>query len=92
MNTLEHQRNVINEIDKEMLKLFEKRMLSVKEIALYKKDNHLPIFDNAREQTIIKQNIEYLQNECYKNYYIDFFKYLMNISKKYQEQIMEENK
>lgn len=92
MNTLEHQRKIINEIDKEMLKLFEKRMLSVKEIALYKKDNNLPIFDIEREQAIIKQNSEYLQNNCYKDYYIDFFKYLMDISKKYQEKVMEENK
>lgn len=92
MNTLEYQRNVINEIDKEMLKLFEKRMLSVKEIALYKKDNHLPIFDNSREQTIIKDNCKFLDNIDYKDYYINFFTHLINISKEYQEKIMEGEK
>ena len=39
MADLEHARLIINEVDSEMLRLFERRMEAVKEVAEYKKEH-----------------------------------------------------
>ena len=47
---LNELRNQIDQIDKEMAVLFEKRMKIVKQIGEYKKENNLPILDKKREE------------------------------------------
>ena len=82
-------RNKINLIDKDMAKLFEERMNLAYEVAQYKIKNGLAIEDKVRENQLIKQNVEYIQNDEIKEYYIDFLKDLMNTSKKYQKRLVE---
>ena len=43
-------RKMINEIDDQMKELFLKRMEVVSNVALYKKENNMPIFDSKREE------------------------------------------
>ena len=62
-------RQEINQIDKDMATLFEKRMNLVKDVAVYKKERALPLYDEARENEIISSNSSYIQNEEVKNYY-----------------------
>lgn len=50
---LDDLRREINDIDGEMLQLFLKRMEICKSIALYKKENDLPIMQEGREQQVI---------------------------------------
>ena len=50
MTELEKARQEINEVDKEMAKLFTLRMETVKKIAEYKMENGKPIFDAKREE------------------------------------------
>lgn len=90
MNDLNKLREQINIIDKEMLDLFEKRMNLSKSIAKYKKENNLPIFNKERENEVINNNKELLENKEYSIYYEKFIKSLMDISKEYQEKTMEE--
>ena len=47
---LQQLRLQIDKIDEELVRLFEKRMDTSGEIALYKKENNLPIYDPARER------------------------------------------
>ena len=90
MNDLNKLREQINIIDKEMLDLFEKRMNLSKSIAKYKKENNLPIYNKERENEVINNNKELLENKEYSIYYEKFIKSLMDISKEYQEKTMEE--
>ena len=53
---LNELRNQIDQIDKEMAVLFEKRMKIVKQIGEYKKENNLPILDKKREEEVIEKN------------------------------------
>ncbi|MGN1294957.1 MAG: chorismate mutase [Bacilli bacterium] len=77
-------RQKINQIDKDIASLFEKRMNCVKEVASYKKERALPIYDEGRENEVIDRNSSYIQNEEIKNYYVDFLRSTMDISKSYQ--------
>ncbi len=89
MNKLEEARNKINKIDKEIAELFEQRMQEVKNVAEYKKEKGLAILDNNRELEVINKNINFINDQIIKEYYIDFLKQTMNISKKYQQRLFE---
>ncbi|WP_282925679.1 chorismate mutase [Helcococcus kunzii] len=85
---LEKQREKIDEIDKEIVRLFEERMKVVVEVAQIKKENNLEIFDSSRENLVIEKVQKYLENEKLKKYLEEFYKDLMNVSKKYQRDII----
>ena len=88
MADLNEIRKKINNIDKEMAKLFEERMKASSEVAEYKKQYGLPIFDSSREQEVIKNNIQYINDEELKKYYVNFLQYTMDVSKKYQSSLL----
>lgn len=86
---LEKQRSKIDKIDKELVKLFEERMNTVVEVAQIKKENNIEIFDSSRENLVIDKVKSYLENEKLGKYLEEFYKDLMNVSKKYQKEIIE---
>ena len=61
MNQLEQARIEINKIDEQMAVLFERRMQAAEQVAAYKKQQGLPIFDKAREQAVIEKNLSRIQ-------------------------------
>ncbi len=89
MDKLNKAREIIGETDKEIAALFEKRMAAVREVAEYKKERGLPVFDGAREDFLINKNLEYIENEEIKDFYVSFMKGTMDISKRYQHRILE---
>lgn len=89
MEKLLKAREIINETDKEIAKLFEKRMEAVRLVAEYKMERGLPVFDGGREQQVIKNNLQNIENEEIKEYYVPFLKQTMEISKRFQHRILE---
>ncbi len=89
MNDLQKAREIINEADKEMARLFERRMDAVKLVTAYKKENGIPIDDFGREAEMIKRNSEYVENEEYKAYYVSFLKNNIKLSKDMQHKLLE---
>ena len=90
MDKLTEARHKIEEIDREMAKLFIKRMECSEMIAEYKSANGIPILDTGRENELIKRNEGYIENERLKPFYNDFMKSVLNISKQYQHKLMED--
>ena len=88
MNELEKQRKVIKQIDAEMAKLFEKRMECAAAIASYKKQNALPIYDAGREAALLAENSANIADETVREYYSDFLKNTMKVSKAYQQRLL----
>ena len=84
MNNLEKNRQIIDDIDRKIISLFKERMNAAKEIALYKKEHNLPVLNKEREVLLINKNIEVLNNEELKDYYLKFFNQLLEVSKDYQ--------
>ncbi len=81
-------REIVNNVDKEMAHLFEKRMEAVKEIAEYKNSHGLQIFDKAREAEVVAKNTALIENPELRSYYVSFIQNLMDTSKKYQHSLM----
>lgn len=78
-------REQIDVIDKEMLALFEKRMQVSSEIAEYKRQNNLPVYDGKREREKIAKVTEEASSNM-KDYAKNFMTELMDFSKCYQRE------
>lgn len=87
MKDLNEARLIINDIDDQMKLLFIKRMGIVKEIAKYKKENNMPIFDEKREKEMIERLSEDMGE--LKNYYLAFLNCVLIESKTFQESVIE---
>lgn len=89
MDKLIEARNIINETDRQIAELFEKRMEAVRQVAEYKKERGLPVFDSSREAEVIKANSEYIADGQIKEFYVPFIKNTMEVSKRYQHRILQ---
>lgn len=87
MKDLNEARLRLNDIDDKMKSLFIERMNIVKDIALYKKENNLPIFDAKREEEM-KERLSKDTSEL-KEYYLGFLDAILKESKDYQETIIK---
>jgi chorismate mutase/prephenate dehydratase len=83
MDCLETLRNQIDEIDKNLVELFEKRMELSLQIAAYKMRNNLPILN--------EKNLSKLKNKDFEVELIEFFKTIMHLSKQVQIRAFNEH-
>lgn len=84
MKDLNTCREEIDEIDQQMIALFEKRMNVAKDVVTYKLAHDMPIFQSDREKQVIEKNIQRIHNEELKKYASLYIQDMMNISKSYQ--------
>ena len=88
MKDIETARKAINEADKEMARLFSDRMNAVRDVAAYKAEHGLPIFDSAREAEVVARGAALIEDEEIREYYVNFLKCTMELSKQYQHRLM----
>lgn len=88
---LEDIRKGINECDLKIIEAFKERMKLVHDVALYKKENNLPIFDKNREDELIKRNLEILNDESLEDFYLKVIEAILVASKQYQYKTILEN-
>ena len=88
MSKLDNARKQINQIDKEMAELFEKRMQAVEDVVAYKISNQLPVLDASREKELIDKNLKYIKDCKYRDSYLAFMQDMLEVSKDYQKQII----
>lgn len=89
MESLKELREKINKVDKEMARLFTERMNAVSKIAECKKESGISIFDKAREEEIIRNNSALVEDEVIREYYVNFLRNNMQVSRNYQARILE---
>lgn len=88
MSSLEEARKIINEVDSKMAELFVRRMHAAEMVAEYKKEHGLKIFDPVREEEVIRKNSELVEDAVIREYYVNFLKNNMAVSRDYQDRIM----
>lgn len=88
MNSLDKARRTINEIDEKMARLFAERMDAVREVAQYKRENGLKIYDKDRENEVIRRNSEFVEDKEIRSYYVKFLESNMAISRSYQDSLL----
>ena len=90
MTDLDKARQVIDDVDREMTRLFEQRMDAVRQIAEYKKEHGMPVEDADREKHILEMNAERVRNGEYRSYYVRFLRSIMDLSKHMQHRLLDE--
>ncbi len=53
-------------------------------VAEYKKANNMEIFHMAREKEVVEKSLQYLENDDYREYLVEFMEKIMDLSKKLQ--------
>ena len=81
---LKELRNKINEIDNEILSLYLKRMNISKQIGQYKKEHNLPIYDSKREEELINNLLNKIDNNELKENYKKIIQLILIESKNQQ--------
>ena len=84
MADINKARQQINDIDAQMAELFCRRMDAVKEVGIYKKERGLPIFNFERERQVVAAGAKRVEDPDYRDYYVNFIEYVMELSKRYQ--------
>jgi len=86
-----HQlRKQINEIDAQLVRLFDERMHVALQIAKYKKENALPVFDPAREKEVLSRQAAAVAEEL-APYVRTLYHTLFELSRSYQQQYINQN-
>jgi len=89
---LSELRKQINEIDDQLLKLFIDRMHVASEVAEYKRQNHMPVLDSARERDLLTRIAERAGEEM-DEYALVLYSTILSLSRSYQhKQLSPESK
>lgn len=80
-------RNKIDDIDRQLVKLFCKRMDIVQSVAKYKQENNLPIFQKGREDAVLEKAAS-MADEKYSENIKSLFCTMMDISKSSQHKLL----
>ncbi len=80
---LEESRKKIDEIDRAIVDLFCKRMEAAKDIAAYKKENSMAVYDSERER-ILLERVEKMAKEPYGDYTRRLYTSVLELSRAYQ--------
>ena len=89
MDKLIKAREEISSIDREMAALFVRRMNAVRDVSEYKSEHGLPIYDAAREESLLAANAALVENDELRGYYVEFLRDTMKISRRFQEKLTE---
>jgi maltose O-acetyltransferase len=90
LTPLAKERQKIDRIDKQIAQLLEERMNVVAEIAHIKKETKTSVLDNSREERVLEQVREYVENQDYADTIVETFKDVMKHSRTYQNRQLEE--
>lgn len=87
MEELRRLRQEIEQTDREMARLFEKRMHQVAAIAAEKQRQGLAIRDEARERELLQRNKNEIQAPALRRWYTEFFIEVLALSRRYQRSL-----
>ena len=88
MDKLQEARRAISAIDAEMAELFVRRMEAVGQVAQYKLEHGLPVFDGAREQEVLEKGAARVTDPALREHYARFLQNNMDVSKDYQRRLL----
>lgn len=85
---LAESREKIDEIDRQITRLFEQRMAIANDVAAYKRSTGKKVFDPERENRKIQELRGLADNAFNETAIEDLFRQIMSISRKYQYQLL----
>ena len=90
MKDLSEIRVRIDEIDKQLVKLFQERMECAGEVAEYKREKKMAVYDKVREDQKLETLSAMAEDSFMKRSLKEIFRQIMSISRKYQYQLLKQ--
>lgn len=81
MDQLRELRDQIDQIDRQMVALFEQRMSVVCRVAEFKREQGMPILQRNREKIVLEKAKSLLKNKDYEQVLESFMTHLMSLSR-----------
>ncbi|MBR3765009.1 MAG: chorismate mutase [Clostridia bacterium] len=89
MEELQKTRAALDEVDREIVRLFEKRMLLSRDVAAYKIAHAMPVLDRSREEQVLASRCAMLQDAHWAPSVRELFVKIMALSRAEQERLLE---
>ncbi len=90
MSQLDTLRGAIDEIDRQIVALFERRMAVTEQVGKYKQSVGMPVLDATREREVIGQKLDGLHNPALKTDVTLLYETIMGISRRQQRRLVQE--
>ena len=90
MSKLEELRQSIDQIDQELVRLFERRMAVTREVGEYKQQVGLPVLDAAREREVLAKKLNLISNPDLQADVVQLYENIMAISRRQQRSLVLE--
>lgn len=90
MRDLQTLRGELDQLDTQIVELFEKRMDICREVAAYKIANGMAVLDASRESQVLDSRAAKAQDQHYAPAVRELFTCLMALSRAEQQRMMEE--
>lgn len=90
MSKLDQLRGNIDEIDHQIVHLFERRMAVTKAVGEYKQEIGMTVLDAAREREVIAEKLNLLTNRDLKSDVVLLYETIMGISRRQQRNLVSE--
>lgn len=90
MSKLDVLRGSIDEIDQQIVHLFERRMAVTKQVGEYKREIGMPVLDSVREREVIAQKLNMLTNRELQADVVLLYESIMGISRRQQRSLVSE--
>ena len=90
MSELDVLRGAIDEVDRQIVALFERRMAVTQQVGEYKQAHDIPVLDARRERQVIANKLECLQNQDLRTDVTLLYETIMGISRRQQRRLVQE--
>lgn len=90
MKDLSEIRKRIDEIDTQLVDLLKERMKCASDVAEYKREKKMAVYDKAREDVKLETISSMAQDSFMKRSLKEIFRQIMSISRKYQYQLLKQ--
>ena len=90
MSELDVLRGAIDEVDRQIVALFERRMAVTRQVGEYKQRQGIPVLDPQREREVIANKLACLHNPALKTDVAQLYETIMALSRRQQRGIVRE--
>ena len=88
MKSLEESRAALDAVDREIVRLFEKRMCLARDVAAFKLANGMPVLDRSREEQVLLSRVAMLEDPCWASSVRTLYEGIMALSRAEQERML----
>ncbi len=88
MRSLQETRRALDQVDRQIVTLFEERMTLCRDVAQYKIANGLPVLDRSREEQVLESRAAMLKDPYWADSVRTLFEGIMALSRAEQERLL----